>query len=179
MRCAGPAQFHHGPRTGSDQRNQRDGPTDSVDQGKKAVSAAHQMPRIRVLSTGGVPPTTINGETLYAGKTGIIGSEKGGWGAVDKNYLYMAQKLTKELNEVYAGDLAKMETKYGFNPVFVQWRQEHKTGGFEQMQLDRMQRAATAKAARLEQLAFQINYPLPSQVPHAPALPNNRLIPDS
>jgi hypothetical protein len=95
---------------------------------------------------------------------------------VDKNYLYRAQKLTKELNEVYAGDLAKMETKYGFNPVFVQWRQEHKTGGFEQMQLDRMQRAATAKAARLEQLAFQINYPLPSQVPHAPAWPNNRLM---
>eukprot|EP00802_Teleaulax_amphioxeia_P006147 Tamp_06151.p1 GENE.Tamp_06151~~Tamp_06151.p1 ORF type:complete len:598 (-),score=99.28 Tamp_06151:990-2567(-) len=57
-----------------------------------------------------------------------------------------------------------MEIRYGFNPAFVQWRQEQKTGGFEQMQLDRMQREATAKAERLEKLAFQIQYPLPAQV---------------
>lgn len=126
------------------------------------------MPRIRVLTTGGVAPSTLNGETLYAGKTSCIGSGKG---AVDKDYLYRARKLTKELDEVYAGDLAKMEARYGFNPAFVQWRQEQKTGGFEQMQLDRMQRVATAKAECLEKLAFQIQYPLTAKVLRALALP--------
>lgn len=145
----------------------------STNQRPRHEPAPSKMP---VLTTGGVAPSTINGETLYAGKAGCIGSEKGGWGAVDKNYLYRAQKLTRELDEVYGGDLAKMETKYGFTPVFVQWRQEQTTGGFEQIHLDRMRRTATAKAARLEQLAFQINYPLPSQVPQALALPSIRLM---
>ena len=122
-----------------------------------------------MLTTGGVAPSTLNGETLYAGKTSCIGSGKG---AVDKDYMYRARKLTKELDEVYGGDLAKMEIRYGFNPAFVQWRQEQKTGGFEQMQLDRMQREATAKAERLEKLAFQIQYPLPAQVLCAAALPS-------
>jgi len=51
-------------------------------------------PRIRVLTSGGVPPATLNGETLYAGKVGCIGSGKH---ATDKSYLYRARKLQQEV----------------------------------------------------------------------------------
>jgi len=54
----------------------------------------------------------------------------------------------------------------------MQWRQEESTGGFEQIELDKIARIATAKAARLEQIAFQIQYPLAPEV-HATILRGN------
>lgn len=73
--------------------------------------------RVKVLATGGVPPSTLNGETWYAGKSNIIANAKR---PIDRGFLYQAQKLQKELDDRYGGDLKKMEAKYGFNPIFVQ-----------------------------------------------------------
>lgn len=75
-------------------------------------------PRIRVLATGGIPPSTLNGETLYAGKSNIICSRAKR--PMDQGFLYQARKLQKELYDRFGGDLKKMEAKYGFNPIFVQ-----------------------------------------------------------
>ena len=88
----------------------------------------------------------MNGETLYAGRAQIIGTAN----KPSLEYEYRARKLTKELNEKFGGDVKKMEVKYGFNPTFVQWRQEESTGGFEQICTDNLKRKATAKAKRLE-----------------------------
>ena len=71
-------------------------------------------PRVRVLSTGGVPPSTLNGETLYAGKSNIVAR------TMDHGFQYQARKLQKELDDRYGGNVARMSAKYGFNPIFVQ-----------------------------------------------------------
>lgn len=106
---------------------------------------------------------TLNGETLYAGRAQIIGTAN----KASLEYEYRARKLTKELNEKFGGDVKKMEVKYGFNPSFVQWRQEESTGGFEQILTDNLKRKATAKAKRLEQIAFLTKYPIPETVHQA------------
>jgi len=82
------------------------------------ATAEDMASRIRVLATGGIPPSTLNGETLYAGKTNIIGSK--GKRSMDQGFLYQARKLQKELDDRFGGDLKKMEARYGFNPIFVQ-----------------------------------------------------------
>ena len=74
-------------------------------------------PRVKVLASGGEAPTMLNGETLYAGRSTPIGS---GRQALDKSYLYRAQKLQHELDTKYGGNIKRMEAKYGFNPVFMQ-----------------------------------------------------------
>jgi hypothetical protein len=74
-------------------------------------------PRIRILTTGGEQPSTLNGETLYAGKRACIGSGKH---AEDKGFLYQARQLQKEYYGRFGGDIKKMEAVYGFNPIFVQ-----------------------------------------------------------
>ena len=100
--------------------------------------------RPRPVLTGGDVVSRFNGETLLAGRSNPVGQ---GLHAVDKAVVYHSRMLSRELHEKFGGDIRRMEKKFGFNPVFVQWRQEQTTssgtGGIEQMRHDHRRRAAT------------------------------------